>query len=116
MKLAMVCRSSQSSTRLAMDTNRTQVWTAQPKIGFYILFLIEPSETKSIKLQESDSEKTTLYYDDLLTSREATVCFVYQTPVANPKPAFVTVQDYYNTEAKTDQQFSLVNRQVSCVF
>lgn len=115
MKLAMVCRSSQSSTPLAMDTNRTQVWTDQPKIGFY-MFLIEPSETKSIKLQESDSEKTTLYYDDLLTSREATVCFVYQTPVANPKPAFVTVQDYYNTEAKTDQQFSLDNRQVSFMF
>jgi len=71
----------------------------------------EPDGSEAIKLRESDSDKTTLYFDDLQTEREATVCFAYHTKVANPKPAFVSVQDYYNTEAKSDQQFSLDGRQ-----
>merc|ERR1712106_1187662 len=76
----------------------------------------EPDGSEAIKLRESDSDKTTLYFDDLQTEREATVCFAYHTKVANPKPAFVSVQDYYNTEAKSDQQFSLDGRQVSRFF
>ena len=73
----------------------------------------EPGKDKFIKLQESDSSKTTFYFDDLKKERTVNICFVYQTEVANPKPAFVTVQDYYETSARSDKLFFLKGRQVS---
>ena len=66
-----------------------------------------------IKKYESDADKTTFYYDDLLEERELKFCMQYVEAVANPRPVFVSVQDYYNPSAKADTKVELTSRQVS---
>ena len=65
-----------------------------------------------IKKYESDADKTTFYYDDLLAERELKFCMQYVEAVANPRPVFVSVQDYYNPSAKADTKVELTSRQV----
>jgi hypothetical protein len=64
-----------------------------------------------IKKYESDADKTTFYYDDLLEERELKFCMQYVEAVANPRPVFVSVQDYYNPSAKADTKVELTSRQ-----
>jgi hypothetical protein len=64
-----------------------------------------------IKKFEPSGDKTTFYYDDLLEERELKFCMAYVEAVANPRPVFVSVQDYYNPSAKTDTKVELVSRQ-----
>ena len=45
--------------------------------------------------------------------RNVIVCLQYIQPVANPKPIFVSVQDYYQSDLKSDTQVALITRQVS---
>ena len=65
-----------------------------------------------IKKYEVDADKTTFYYDDLLEERELKFCMQYVEAVANPRPVFVSVQDYYNPSAKADTKVELTSRQV----
>ena len=65
-----------------------------------------------IKKYESDADKTTFYFDDLLEERELKFCMQYVEAVANPRPVFVSVQDYYNPSAKADTKVELTSRQV----
>ena len=69
-----------------------------------------------IKKYESDADKTTFYYDDLLEERELKFCMQYVEAVANPRPVFVSVQDYYNPSAKADTKVELTSRQVRSGF
>jgi hypothetical protein len=71
----------------------------------------ELGDGQFIKRYETDGEKTTFYFDDLMKERQVRLCMKYETKVANPKPAFVTVQDYYNPTSKSDVPFILENRQ-----
>jgi hypothetical protein len=64
-----------------------------------------------IKKYESDADKTTFYYDDLLEERELKFCMQYVEAIANPRPVFVSVQDYYNPSAKADTKVELTSRQ-----
>ena len=69
-------------------------------------------EGNAVQLQESDGEKTTLYYNNMQEERNVVVCLQYVEEVANPKPIFVSVQDYYQTNLKSDTMVALTNRQV----
>jgi CD109 antigen len=64
-----------------------------------------------IKKFEPDADKTTFYFDDLLEERELKFCMQYVEAVANPRPVFVSVQDYYNPSAKADTKVELLSRQ-----
>jgi hypothetical protein len=64
---------------------------------------------------EVDSEKTTFYYSDLDTAKEVTICMTKTQDVANPRPFFITVQDYYNPDAKSTLEISLDGKQVKIV-
>ena len=70
-------------------------------------------ENDQVQKQESDGDKTTLYYNDMQQERNVIVCLQYIQPVANPKPIFVSVQDYYQSDLKSDTQVALITRQVS---
>ena len=108
-KQAQECRWLWLSTLPATITSLIQVVL---QVILAIMLVLEPDGKKEIKLRESSGEKTTFYFDDLKVKREFTVCLAYQVEVANPKPAFVTVQDYYKPTEKSDVKFSLDGRQV----
>ena len=93
-------------------TSLTQVKFQVITLYIYCTLYLEPDGKKEIKLRESSGEKTTFYFDDLKVERQFSVCLAYQTEVSNPKPAFVTVQDYYKPTEKSDVKFSLDGRQV----
>ena len=61
---------------------------------------------------EQDGEKTTFYFDDLATEKEITICMIKTQSVANPKPIFINVQDYYNPDARSNVEVSLDDQQV----
>jgi hypothetical protein len=65
----------------------------------------------SLNYKRATPQKRHFTLTILKKERTVNVCFVYQTEVANPKPAFVTVQDYYETSARSDKLFFLKGRQ-----
>jgi CD109 antigen len=60
---------------------------------------------------EQGSEKTTFYFDDLASEKEITICMTKTQSVANPKPIFINVQDYYNPDARSNLEVSLDDQQ-----
>jgi CD109 antigen len=68
-------------------------------------------ENDEVQRQESDGEKTTLYYNNMQDERNVIVCLQYIQQVANPKPIFVSVQDYYQSNLQSDTKVELTSRQ-----
>jgi len=90
-------------------------------VGMTLLMVEHPSgygfksfkdENDEVQRQESDGEKTTLYYNNMQDERNVIVCLQYIQQVANPKPIFVSVQDYYQSNLQSDTKVELTSRQV----
>ena len=61
---------------------------------------------------EQDADKTTFYFNDLAEQKTFTICMVKTQDVANPRPIFITVQDYYNPDAASNVEVELTSQQV----
>jgi len=56
---------------------------------------------------EVNDESTVLYYNDLANAVAASVCLTKVQPVENPKPVYITVQDYYDPDAESSTEVKL---------
>lgn len=80
--------------------------------GFeYSSHTVEDSSETPQKV-EHDGEKTTFYYNDMEEEKVLTICMVKTEDVANPRPIYITVQDYYNPDAASNAEVELVSQQV----
>jgi CD109 antigen len=68
-------------------------------------------ETEEPQKVEQDSEKTTFYFNDLKEEKRFTICMRKTEDVANPRPIFITVQDYYNPDATSNVEVELTSQQ-----
>ena len=65
-----------------------------------------------IRLYETSEEETTFYYSEMQNEKNVNVCMKFENNVGAPKPAALTIQDYYNPDAKLNTFYALEGRQV----
>jgi hypothetical protein len=65
-------------------------------------------DTEEPQKVEQDADKTTFYFNDLAEQKVFTICMKKTGDVSNPRPIYITVQDYYNPDAASNKEVELV--------
>ena len=65
-----------------------------------------------IRLYETSEDETTFYYSEMQNEKNVNVCMKFENNVGAPKPAALTIQDYYNPAAKLNTFYALEGRKV----
>ena len=65
-----------------------------------------------IRLYETSEDQTTFYYSEMRSEKQVNVCMEFENNVGAPKPAALTIQDYYNPDAKYNKFYALERRKV----
>ena len=81
--------------------------TIEHPSGFAHLSVEAVDDSDEPEKIEVNDESTVLYYNDLANAVAASVCLTKVTPVENPKPVYITVQDYYDPDAESSTEVQL---------
>jgi len=81
--------------------------TIEHPSGFAHLSVEAVGDSDEPEKIEVNDESTVLYYNDLANAVAASVCLTKVQPVENPKPVYITVQDYYDPDAESSTEVQL---------
>ena len=81
--------------------------TIEHPSGFAHLSVEAVGDSDEPEKIEVNDDSTVLYYNDLAEAVAASVCLTKVQPVENPKPVYITVQDYYDPDAESSTEVQL---------
>merc|ERR1712004_14879 len=81
--------------------------TIEHPSGFAHLSVEAVGDSDEPEKIEVNDDSTVLYYNDLAQAVAASVCLTKVQPVENPKPVYITVQDYYDPDAESSTEVQL---------